>query len=131
MKKTLLSDHITEVETPLVEEDSLLVDKTEHSGIVGDVLRVELRRTRDPTTGTTAHTQRIVDRNYIIGLIGPDDLPEEGRAFKMAYHLFNNQADFGNVDSSELITDVLYEEGCYYFTTSEGDWRLKVLDVGN
>lgn len=110
---------------------SLVIDMTEHVKVGDNALRVEFRRTRSPAAGSKEHTKRIVDSNFIVGLIDENDLPKEGKSFKMPYHSFNSVSDFGSIDSDEPIRDLVIENNCYYFETSEGQWRLKVLDVGN
>lgn len=128
------NEELLDTESPfeeLEETKSIIIDMTDHADIEGKAVRVELRRTRDPATGTTTPSKKLLDGNYIIGLISADDLPEEGKNFRMPYHNFNSLADFGSVDSQEPISELLFEEGCYYFNTGEGQWRLKVLDAGN
>ena len=115
----------------LEEEDSLVIDMTNHADIEGVAIRVELRRTRDPATGAVSPAKKLLDSNYIIGLIRPEDLPREGQHFRMPYHNFNSLADYGSVDSQEPISGLTVEDDCYYFSTTEGQWRLKVLDAGN
>jgi hypothetical protein len=109
----------------------IFVDMSSHAQINGKALRVELRRVRDPAIGKVAAPKRLVDENCIIGLISPEDLPKEGKEFRMPYHSYNNFIDYGSIKSNEPVTDVLENEGNYYFSTSEGDWRLKILDAGN
>lgn len=123
-----------QVDNPFFEElPPVMVDMTEHTDIAGHPVRVELRRTRDPATALkgVSPSKKLIDSSYIIGIIDRDTLPREGEPFKMAYHNWNDVTDFGNVHSKEPIRDLVEEDGCYYFTTSEGQWRLKVLDVGN
>lgn len=130
---------LTEVEEPFSEiekkteeiEDPIFVDMTKHSGITGVALRVELRRIRDPAIGKVLPENKIIDDNFIIGLINPESLPEEGKSFRMSYHILNNLLDFGNVDSVEPIKDLVKDEAKFYFSTSEGQWRLMILDIGN
>ncbi len=113
--------------------DNRLVDMTSHADISGDALRVELRRTRDPATANNraSPSSRIMDSNFIVGLISPEQLPQEGKNFQIAYHSWNGKSDFGFVDSFEPITNLIQEDNCYYFETSEGQWRLKILSAGN
>lgn len=115
------------------EADSFVVDMTDTTNIRTGALRVELRRTREPAASIhkVPHSQRLPDENCIIGIIDEEDLPQEGEMFSMPFHMYNSYSDFGNVNTKEPVTDLYYEEGCYYFTTSEGQWRLKILDCGN
>lgn len=123
------------VEEPFVEpdgeEDSIFIDMTDHASVTGKALRVELRRTRDPATGRPSYKRKLVDPNYIIGLISPEDLPQEGKEFMIPYHSLNGLADFGRVNSREPIFNLVEYEDCFFFTTSEGEWRLKIIDEGN
>lgn len=128
------SDDTLELESPfeeVEESSSLVIDMTAHADIEGEAVRVEFRRTRDPATGPVAPSKKLLDSNYLIGLIKKEDLPQEGKSFKMPYHNFNSLADFGSIDSQSPVTELVVEEDCYYFNTNEGQWRVKVLDSGN
>jgi hypothetical protein len=121
-----------EVVSPFEDErGKVLIDMSKHAGIAGKALRVELRRTRDPAMGAVPPGSRIVDPHCVVGLISPKALPAEGEHFLMAYHSLSGITDFGNIDSHEPISNVVIEDSCYYFETSEGSWRLKILNVGN
>lgn len=121
-----------EVESPFKEKKNLiLIDMTKHTGISGRALRVELRRIRNPATGPVKPEKKIVDHHHVIGLISREALPTEGVNFKMAYHRLSGIPDFGNIDSREPVSNVSSTEGCFYFETSEGHWRLKILNIGN
>ena len=114
-----------------IEDESIVIDMTEHAGIENRALRVELRRTRDPATGIVSTSKKLLDSNFIVGLIKPEDLPVEGKSFRMPYHSFNALADFGSVDTQTPVTSLVIDDDCYYFRTEEGQWRLKILDAGN
>lgn len=114
-----------------LDTDDVLIDMTQHTRIDGVPLRVELRKARDPATGPLKPSRRIIDSNYVIGLIGIADLPKEGQEFTISYHSWNGLSDFGTLGTREPITQVSKIGDCYHFTTSEGQWRLKILDVGN
>ena len=124
---------LEELDDPFFEENisSILVDMSDHFETGGDVVRVELCRTRDPASGPVEPSKKLFGPTYIIGLIDPSDLPQEGKDFRMPYYAMNSLADFGSVDSREPIKDLIVEGDSYYFTTSEGQWRLRVLDSGN
>ncbi len=122
-----------EVEEPFGEEEGIVVDMTGHAEISDEAIRVELRRTRDPTAahGKVPPGKRLVDKSRVVGLINEESLPKEGETFKMPYHSWNDMTDFGSISSGEPVRELFYEDNCYYFITSEGQWRLKVLDAGN
>lgn len=120
------------VESPFEDERlDVLVDMSKHADIDGVALRVELRRTRDPAVGPVDALLRIVDPNFVVGLISPDALPMEGLHFEMAYHSLSGIADFGRIDSHEPISNLVIDTPDYHFETSEGFWRLKILNAGN
>lgn len=128
------NDDPRDLESPfdeVEEESSIVIDMTGHTDIDGDAIRVEFRRTRDPATGPVAPSKKLLDANYLIGLIRREDLPQEGRSFRMPYHNFNSLADFGSIDSQSPVFGLVVEENCYYFSTTEGQWRVKILDAGN
>lgn len=115
------------------EEDAIVVDMTDHADIEGKALRVELRRTRDPITAIKRApiALRIADEHSLTGLLSPEELPQEGKNFILPYHRCNKLSVFGVLNSEEPITNLIENDNCFYFETSVGQWRLKVLDVGN
>ncbi|MFQ5351744.1 MAG: hypothetical protein ACE5D3_01570 [Candidatus Binatia bacterium] len=129
-KRRRLADDVAD---PFPPKKSVLIDVTDLAGIDGEMLRVELRRTRDPAArgGSVPPADKLVDKSNVVGLIKETDVPAEGRPFQLAYHNWNGLIDFGTLSTGEPVRDVVYDDGCYYFVTNEGQWRLKVLDAGN
>ena len=127
------------VENPFPETSSLLVDMTKHTRVLGSAHRVELRRVREPAVGPMKPTDRIAETSFVIGLIAEGTAPTEGVPFTMPYHLMSGNGgygvghviDFGYVDSREPIRNVTVVDQDHYFETSEGLWRLRILDKGN
>lgn len=127
------------VENPFPETSTLLVDMTKHTGMFGSAKRVELRRVREPVVGPMAPTARIAESSFVIGLVREELLPKEGVPFEMPYHLMSGNTgygvgyviDFGYVDSNEPVKNVAVIGQDHYFETSEGLWRLRILDKGN
>lgn len=127
------------VENPFPETSSLLVDMTKHTGMSGSANRVELRRVREPMVGSMEPTNRIAETSFVIGLLEEGCLPTEGAHFTMPYHMMSGNegygighiVDFGYVDSREPVKNVAVVENDHYFETSEGLWRLRILDKGN
>lgn len=127
------------VENPFPETSTLFVDMTKHTGMFGSANRVELRRVREPVVGPMKPTDRIAEASFVIGLIEEGFFPKEGSPFTMPYHLMSGNEgygigyviDFGYVDSLEPITNVAVVDQDHYFETSEGLWRLRILDKGN
>lgn len=125
-------NQVLKVKSPFKDERlNVLIDRSEHANIKGKALRVELRRTRDPAIGTVDPDKRIVDDNFVVGLIEDSELPCEGVNFKMAYHSLSGISDFGIIDSQEPIINLVVDTPNYYFETDEGFWRLKILNIGN
>ena len=127
-------ENYEEISNPFEEEDeTIIVDMTEHANIEDKAVRVELRRTRDPATSTKRAPAllRIIDPSSLVGLLNPHDLPEEGKHFNLPYHSCNSLSIFGVLLSQEPIQNLTREEDCFFFETSEGQWRLKILDAGN
>jgi len=125
---------LDDIEEPFEEEEkNIVVDMTDHTEITDQALRVEFRRTRNPAaaSGKVTPEKRLLDKSKVIGLINKEALPREGETFIMPYHSWNNLSDFGSINSVEPVQDLFHEGDCYYFITSEGQWRLKVLDAGN
>jgi hypothetical protein len=111
--------------------DDIVVDMTSHAEVTADVIRAEFRKVTDPISGPKRPSDRIEFDSFVIGLLDAQGLPEEGQPFRMSYHILNNISNFGKIDSNEPITNLVIEGNCYYFSTSEGQWKLKILDVGN
>jgi len=128
-------EELSEVTNPFPEDEPnpLLEDQTHLAGIIGPAIRVELRKTSNPVTidPPVPVKKRILGPNVIIGLVAPEDLPQEGRPFSLAYHSWNSLSDFGKVSSSSPIRELIEDEDCFYFTADDGQWRVRVLDVGN
>ena len=124
-----------EIANPFEEEEdeTIIVDMTDHAKIEDKAVRVELRRTRDPATSEKRApiSLRILDPSNLVGLLNPYDLPEEGKHFNLPYHSCNNLSIFGTLLSEEPIQHLIKEENCFFFETSEVQWRLKILDTGN
>jgi hypothetical protein len=132
-----------EVESPFDEEpNSTLIDMVKHTGLgdlVGPVLRVELRRVREPVMVDPTPQTMTVEESFVVGLIPESELPQLGQRFKMSYHALSTNSgyghgpiiDFGQIDTKVPIENLVVADKEYFFETSEGLWRLKVLDTGS
>lgn len=124
----------TKVHSPFEDDTetlSLFTDQSKHANIKGDAVRVELRKTKNPAVGKITYNNKLVDPNFIVGLLSKDDMPQEGKEFKMSYHSINNVNNFGSINSREPVHSVFKLDDYFFFATSEGEWRLEILNVGN
>jgi len=138
MKKNYKSEIIpTGLDSPLDEliddyYDEVVIDISDNITIEGEPIRVELRKMKPPLHKGGALEE---SNSYLVGIIDNKDLPKEGEEFVLSYHYFNDLFDLGRVCSQEPIYNVEHHAStagdCYYFTTSEGNWRVKLLDRGN
>lgn len=126
-------DYLTEREAVpgAMAASPLFVDMSTHLGTTGDVIRVELRKCRHPAAGKIRPERGIPEESYLIGLIPPEAVPQEGEEFALRYYNYNGQLDYGLVVTSSPAKNVLQVDNCFYFATSEGDWRLKLLGPGD
>lgn len=131
----------TDVESPFNIDQPAYVDMLKHTGLAeydNDVVRVELRRAKEKVTEDAAPA-RTVEDSYVIGIIKRVALPKPGAVFEMAYHALSSAAgfgssrvqDYGQVSTISPIDGLVIEGNSYYFKTSEGPWRLMILDIGN
>jgi len=129
----MIAQEGTSKPAPKKKKSSIFIDGTKHTKIYGPALRVELRRVKDPPTGKARYMKKVVDSDFVIGLVEEENLPQEGIRFSMPYHSLNGLIEFGIVDTSVPIEGVEHHKdtATFFFTTKDGYWRLTVLDVGN
>lgn len=110
------------------KRDKIVIeDISSNYDIEGEPVRVEMRRTHDPLGEKVPPGRRIVESNYLIGLVDSTNLPQEGKPFNMTHHTYNGKVDFSSVTTSGPIRDLTIEGEFYYFSTDEGDWRVEIV----
>jgi hypothetical protein len=111
------------------DKRTILIDVSKMISPKGKPLRVELRRALTAQSVSKENPQ--VGDEYMLGLIDKETLPKVGKEFFFNYYKINNWPDFGKLRSDGPVKTLKEADGCFYFTTRDGDWRLKVLDSGN
>lgn len=128
-----------EVDNPFEEylkTDSLLIDLTEKLETRGkETFKVRLLQLTDsvvvkkkhgPATLKTYETM-VPSPKSIEGTMTVDNMPKEGAVFKLYYHMYDGLLEFGILESSANISDVIITETFYYFKDNEGVWRLEIV----
>jgi hypothetical protein len=97
-----------------------------------NVVRVELRRCSPPLSGKNTLDRFIPSKEHsLVGFIPKFGTPKEGEEFTLYYHVHNGVPNFGAIATHELVKEVVYGTNCVFFTTSEGTFKLEILDRGN
>ena len=119
---------LSELPSEIDKSGKLVVeDISSNYDIKGEPVRVEMRRTRNPLGEDVSLDKRIVEANFLVGLVDKKSLPKEGKPFQMTHHCYNGKPDFSSVTTGGPIRDLKVEGNYYYFTTDEGDWRVEVI----
>jgi hypothetical protein len=129
----------SEVDNPFEEylkTDSLLIDLTEKLETKGkETFKVRLLQLSDSVVVKKKHGPATLDvyesmvtsPKSIEGTLTVDNMPTESTVFKLYYHMFDGLLEFGILESSASIYNVITKDNFYYFKDNEGVWRLEIV----
>lgn len=129
----------TEIDNPFedyLKTDSLLIDLTEKLKTKGkETFKVRLLQLTDSVVVKKKHGPASIEiyetmvpsPKSIEGTLTVDNLPKEATVFKLYYHMFDGLLEFGILESSASIVNVINKDNYYYFKDNEGVWRLEIV----
>lgn len=117
-------------ELPSSPAKTFFIDMSDIVNAGSDPVRVEMRKIHQPLSGKAGWEEMIVSAEALVGMVARDALPQEGQEFYIYYHILNGAPSYNLAKTDGPVKDLDIIDNCYYFTTKEGSWRVKLM-AGN